>query len=320
MARKPTVPTVGRGVESVTRKVISALEKAVEELFHDRLSEAGGLRRQDLLGAVGSLQRHDTKQAYHANLTALQQLVRAKFEGDSRRIRTYSDLLMLIAITEFLSRDFGGLPSDRARSLYADEIQRVVTTLSASREYVFDDDVYRKDLCCFTGRMAFCGIYVVDLYAGWPRRYLVRPRLVDAPANLLFILKAGGFSRFAQLHLHSPAVEHFSKAARDHSFMLLSEYLRSQPDILGVMGSAWYYDPCISEVSPRLAYLRETPQNNGARVVCIGRSDSAEASALSKSATRRALHRNGKYAPMEFAMLWPRKSFLAWAMQGNAAS
>lgn len=234
--------------------------------------------------------------------------------GDTERYAQHCQQILLLALR---ARLYAPRPLCRADALVDELLQaadRVLRTIEArDGAYHLDSDVFVKDLACFTGRMVPCGVYVIDRYGGWPKRYLARPSLRRLPANWLFTRRAGGLAPLAQLHLHTPMLDRFSEAGRDHSFTLIACLLREQPQLLGVMGSAWYYDPRVAEISPHLAYLREAPAKHGAMLVCLGATDAATSSALVRSATRRRLHERGAYTPREYALFWPRKPFLAWA-------
>ena len=191
---------------------------------------------------------------------------------------------------------------------------RALRTIEAGDDaYHLDSDIFIKDLACFTGRMVPCGVYVIDLAGGWPKRYLALPSLARLPANWLFTRRAGGLGPLAQLHLHTPMLAEFSETGRDRSFALIAAVLRERPQLRGVMGSAWYYDPRVAAISPHLAYLRDAPVDSGAMLICVGASDAVTASALIRSQTRRRLYESGDYKPREYALYWPRKPFLAWA-------
>jgi len=69
-------------------------------------------------------------------------------------------------------------------------------------------------------------------------------------------------------------------------------------------------------VSPRLAYIREQPEQNGASFFRIA--PNPDSGALAKSATRRRLYEEGKYVPTEYCMVWPRKAMIRWAEKHRA--
>jgi hypothetical protein len=96
----------------------------------------------------------------------------------------------------------------------------------------------------------------------------------------------------------------------------MAEMLEFNPHIKGVSGGSWFYDPEIENVSPRLAYLRQRPQQRGAYVF-YSHVD-IDGGALSKSQTRRDLYDQGKYLPKAYFIVWPRQKVIAWSRQvGN---
>ena len=66
--------------------------------------------------------------------------------------------------------------------------------------------------------------------------------------------------------------------------------LRSRPQPLGLAATAWFYDPQLADVSPRLCYCRERLLERGAIMMRVGTSDFDIASATARSSTRRTLY------------------------------
>ena len=208
------------------------------------------------------------------------------------------------------------IPSNYPRSvmeIIEREANRVLDTLAErDNTYVLNADVYIKDLMCFTGRLVPCGMYVIDLYAGFPRSYLLKPNLRSFIPNAWFLFKAGGFRRYAQVHVHQPTLKEFSEAGRDACFNRIGEIMKIDEGLLGIMGSAWYYDPKVSVISPHLSYLSKTPVSNGARLFKLGETTAARENAMSRSKARRILVEAGEYRPHQYAMLWPRDALFGW--------
>jgi hypothetical protein len=82
-----------------------------------------------------------------------------------------------------------------------------------------------------------------------------------------------------------------------------------------VFGSAWFYDPALREISPRLAYLREVREAHGARNFRFGTGPDVVADALERSPTRRRLHAEGRYVPAAHYLVWLRADLLRWAAE-----
>jgi hypothetical protein len=93
--------------------------------------------------------------------------------------------------------------------------------------------------------------------------------------------------------------------------------LELHPEIKGIWTGSWFNDPAIETVSPRLTYLRKMPQDNGAYAFYSNLASTS--GALSKSKTRQKLYEEKKYIPKSYALIWPRKPLLKWAVSVRAS-
>ncbi len=89
--------------------------------------------------------------------------------------------------------------------------------------------------------------------------------------------------------------------------------MRNNPDVKGVFGTSWWFDPRVAEISPKLDFLYRLPSENGARFLFTGVNESATRDAISNSPEREALYVQGKYQPRSYMMLWARDDLLHWA-------
>ncbi len=80
-----------------------------------------------------------------------------------------------------------------------------------------------------------------------------------------------------------------------------------------MIGSSWFYDPPLTEISPRLAHLRLNPLKGGAFLVHQGPGEIHTERAATASASRKALIDSGEYVARSWLMVWPRKQLIAWA-------
>ena len=113
------------------------------------------------------------------------------------------------------------------------------------------------------------------------------------------------------VHTHTPILSNFSEQGWEQSYKQLANMLKENSHIKGVIRSSWFFDPKIKEISPRLAYLRDLPIKNGAKIFAGGPDDSGNA--LSKSRSRRELFDSGQYKPMIYLLIWPREALIKWA-------
>jgi hypothetical protein len=112
-------------------------------------------------------------------------------------------------------------------------------------------------------------------------------------------------------HVHPEMLDRFDEGGRRAGLGLVACLLRHRPEVLGLMGTSWFYDEAVGRLSPRLAYLREVPLRHGAIFLSAETTEDAAKSALSRSATRRQAAEEGRYRPRNVTLLWPRKSLLA---------
>ena len=89
--------------------------------------------------------------------------------------------------------------------------------------------------------------------------------------------------------------------------------LALNPDVGGVTGVGWIYDPKVSEISPRLGYVQQTQAWHGAFLANMGTSSHHVANAVFKSPTRRKLCDEGKYIPTCYLIAWPRRALIKWS-------
>jgi hypothetical protein len=131
---------------------------------------------------------------------------------------------------------------------------------------------------------------------------------------LRFILfKMRGFSPFYVIHTAARYLCHFNREEMNLSYLRIARLMERNPSIKGLYRRSWLLDPKLERVSPSLAYLRQVPQQNGAKIFSGGSRKVDIRSSLSMSAVRRRLYAEGKYVPAACVYIWPRKELLDWA-------
>ena len=134
-------------------------------------------------------------------------------------------------------------------------------------------------------------------------------------------MQLGGFKPFIQIHTHLSFLDDFNEEGWNECYRCCADLYRVRPDLLGMYGSSWFYDPALADISPRLDYLREIPVKGGAQLIFVEEGGEALDNALSTSPSRRKLHDEGKYMPRSYMMAWGRQQQMAWAARnpGGAA-
>jgi len=157
------------------------------------------------------------------------------------------------------------------------------------------------------------GLYVFNI-AGIPRSNWLRCPTHEKVALAKFLaFQMHGFSPVFEVHLPRQEGRHVTEDEVDASHLLLARVAQMNPRMKGLYSSAWYIDPAVAAIQPRLAFLREFFLKNGGFVHRLGVTPSSIEDALRKSATRRKLYDERKYQPTAWARYWPRAAMLRWA-------
>ncbi|PWG61694.1 hypothetical protein [Sediminicurvatus halobius] len=177
-----------------------------------------------------------------------------------------------------------------------------------------DDDLYLKDLALCRLKLLPVGAELVERDAGIPRSLLwrggARQLLRGAP---FFAFVTRGFRPFFTLHMDPRRLEEFSPAGWERTYHRIAALLKRHPEVKGVFGTAWFYDPAVARISPHLAYLRELRERHGAMSFRYGPTESARRNATATSRTRRRLMEDGRYEPTSYYVVWPRRALIDWA-------
>lgn len=115
-----------------------------------------------------------------------------------------------------------------------------------------------------------------------------------------------------RVHTEPRWLEDWNEAGWEKVYRQSARLLRSRPQALGLAATAWFYDPQLAIISPRLCYCRERLLERGAVMMRVGTSAFDIASATARSSSRRALYEAGKYVPVSYTLLWPRERLLRW--------
>lgn len=150
---------------------------------------------------------------------------------------------------------------------------------------------------------------------GIPRRWLIQAPGAQRARLARYVLSSvGGFRPIWSNHLPQlPPGKHFTEDAFLHAHLEAAHLLQHAPGILGIASASWYYDPALEEFSPHLGFLHRTVAANGGILFPIPEEPYTREHALAGSRSRRAAAESGRYVPRNFARIWGRRAFLAWA-------
>lgn len=182
---------------------------------------------------------------------------------------------------------------------------------SAFQGYSTPNDRLLKDLAICRQHMFPAGAQVVEPNSAFTRTLLYCKDGKQAAAFVRLMYEVGGNSHFYQIHTHLSEMDEFNPTGWDECYSRLAGMMLKHPRVRGMYGGSWFYDPALEMISPRLAYLRQRPQENGAYVLYA--KPDLGGDAIAKSDTRRRLFEEGSYKPLVYAVIWPRQAMLKWA-------
>ena len=149
-----------------------------------------------------------------------------------------------------------------------------------------------------------------------PKKFILKGGLKQF-IDGLFVICIGfdGFKPVYEVHIdsHDPDfMAEFNPEGWLRFFKRIVSMMEMDQRISGGYGIAWFLDPELETVSPKLTYIRKVVVDNGGKLFYIGPSESATRDALSKSPTRRKLYMEGKYIPTNYMAFWPRENLINW--------
>lgn len=208
------------------------------------------------------------------------------------------------------------------RPLVAAEHARIEQELRIARRdyYLRSNDPFAKDLAIAALRLIPCGAEHVELVSGIPRSLAWRDGVGQALSVLSTGIAAGGFHPWFESHWDRRRLKDFTASGYDAFYLRVVDLLETRPDAKGLIGSSWWFDPAVAELSPELAYLSSRPLENGARRFRVGRSDVATTDALRFSRARSGAHKEGRYQPCVYMIAWGREAMRRWAARVRAAN
>lgn len=203
--------------------------------------------------------------------------------------------------------------------IYTSEFLRIKQRVNQAKGFCFDwnNDQFVKDLAICSGRLLPIGPGLLEV-SGIPRRILFAKGIRQLITTALCCFKMGAFSPFFSNHTHLANVSQFNQQGWHQAYMVVADLLKANPQFLGFMRSSWFIDPEISQISPHLSYLREVPQDNGALILYYGDQEQ-NSGAFSRSKSRLALYKQGKYTPREYYAVWPRQALIDYCLSAKTS-
>jgi len=217
----------------------------------------------------------------------------------------------------------------RAQPMFADvrpwfeqALSAICRDLFSTPDHLFDfsHDGFSKDVSIATLRIWPLGAQVVEPRMGISRRILVEGGLATFRSALEVFSRMRGHVPLYEIHTYERSLAEFNQQGWIDCYRRIARLLVQEPEVKGVFGASWFYDPQLAQVSPRLTYLRADPIAGGATFMRVSATPQTSSLATSKSATRKKLFDDGTYVPKQYLMVWPRDRILEWARGGDLAS
>ena len=199
-------------------------------------------------------------------------------------------------------------------ALYPAWTDRLIDFLNSDADH-YDQDFWSKDVRFVLGLSVPANRTVVlDLSSPLgPRQVVMNAAKGHGIAPVFGWLGTRGWGCWLENHTDSRELGDFNPEGWEKMWAHAAAILKTRPHLAGAIGSSWFYDPQLEEVSPRLAYLRQMPLANGAFSIHQGPHPIHTERASAKSPTRRALIELGQYVPCSYVIAWPRRSLIQWA-------
>ncbi len=310
------MPVLNTSINETMRQASDTLAKLKAQIAY---SYPDLLARHPVVDYVHTLDSSDPLQGYgYASPLAHKRCSQIEALGGSSAIEIYHKMVLAHLITDFDSRIEGLRVPNSILTLLAVSFQRILAQLEHVEEgfYLHSNELFRKDLALCRLKLLPCGSELVDVYSGVPRSILFRDAFQQFVRCTGFLLReASGFRPWYESHWDRRLIPSFTPQGYDQCYLRIAELLQLNPEIKGMMGSSWWFDPALEPVSPNLSFLRKVPLDNGARLFRVGTSAAATQAAIQLSSERRRLYDSGEYHPTIYLLAWTRKDMLEWANQ-----
>ena len=189
---------------------------------------------------------------------------------------------------------------------YADCFHRVFDQIEADPDFAdLSKDSFHKDLWLVRMVMIPAFAQVWWPHSGLSAKDVIRSGIGSAA---YVFLRCGGRQPFLEGHTHDPVAKaYWNENGWREALRLAALVLPALPEARGVFGTAWFYDPAVKEISPRIAFAQDLQVGRGAHRLKIGSNEGAITNATATSAERRNRYRDGTYLPTDYAVIWSRK-------------
>lgn len=154
--------------------------------------------------------------------------------------------------------------------------------------------------------------------SGLPRSYFLKMPAAAVAKTLWYSLAHfGGFKPAFYVHLAYPPRNRslvIEKEVR-RAYYRMARSLVLQPEMKGILCSAWFHDPAALRDAPHLAALNEPYTQHGGRILTPISAATADSGFVKFNPERRKLYEEGKLRIDLTLAMWPRAAAIRWSEQ-----
>ncbi|MFN3668343.1 MAG: hypothetical protein ACK4VY_03475 [Brevundimonas sp.] len=300
-------------METLSPAHIAAFEAVLARVPSEDRARLHALKAEAAAAATASAPHWDFDQPGHRAEEALAAAFGSALTDDHRRA------LVAIWALEMRARIPAADLPDAVLDLYPQWIQRLADFLTAAAD-PYDRDFWAKDVrISLVLSVPGARTQMIDLSSPMgPGQVLRHAREGWGWSVIPAYAAAQAWKPWLEVHTESRELSDFNEAGWDRAWATAAEICKRRPEMAGMLGSSWFYDPPLEQISPRLAYLRVNPLKHGAFLLHQGPGDIHTQRAATSSPTRAALIEKGEYVARSWIVAWPRTSLIKWADERKA--
>ena len=301
-------------METLSPAWIAAFEAVFNKVPVEDRARLRALKDAAAAAAVAAAPHWDFDQPGHCAEEALAEAFGLALTDDLRRA-----LVALWALEMPARIQAADLP-DAVLELYPEWIGRLADFLTAAAD-PYDRDFRAKDVrIALVLSVPGARTQMIDLSSPMgPGQVLRHAREGWGWSVIPAYAAARAWKPWLEVHTESRELSDFNEAGWDRAWATAAEICKRRPEMAGMLGSSWFYDPPLEQISPRLAYLRLNLLKHGAFMVHQGPGEIHTRRAATSSPTRAALIEAGEYTARSWIVAFPRAALIKWADARKAA-
>ncbi len=203
--------------------------------------------------------------------------------------------------------------SDRVLDYFREEFARVLKLANQGKGsfLTFENSQFSKYIDTLCLRLIPLGCQSV-IETGYSRNLIFKQSVLNVLKFTLLFAGMGGNKQLFEIHYNEHRFRQFNPDGWNSTFQLCAELLLRRPEIKGIFGVAWFFDPQLETVSPELKYIRELIIRIGGHVFFANRSAKDRDNAFAMSLARKRAFEDGRYDPASFIAIIPRRALLRY--------